>query len=406
MAIGSNVTAGHPGHYLPPFGAYGVTVRLAMVRGIGPVVWADERMAVGLRRDDASTGLRVVGLGPAQKVRLVLRAGGRREEVAGRLRPDRPLEAELPGRHDRVRLTVLDEEDDELADVTVPPRARPVADEVLAAIGGQMDPWDWQAMELAGWHPPPGRVGLPDAVGELTRSTAKVSADRLLTAARVLMLAETPGAGPWQAVRSRLAFRAGRGDRQATAHAYVAMMLTLEAGGRPTTEAARHDAKGCPVLGALYVRALRALAAGDMMTGLRHLRQCTEQSPPIAMGLGDRALPGGDRLHPSAWPGCQWPTLLRAVVRLEIKQPSRAISILDRLLHVDPSRPEAVALLADAYTRLGERRTLQAADDRRQALALRAEADRLLASSPPARRALDALLEEARLGRWSGIPRP
>jgi len=269
-----------------------------------------------------------------------------------------------------------------------------------------MDPWDWQAMELAGWHPPPGRVGLPAAVGELTRSTAKVSADRLLTAARVLMLAETPGAGPWQAVRNRLAFRTGGGDHQATAHAYVALMLTLEAGGRPTAESARHDAKGCPVLGALYVRALRALAAGDMMTGLRHLRQCTEQAPPIAMGLGDRALPGGDRLHPSAWPGGQWPTLLRAVVRLEIKQPRRAISILDRLLHVDPSRPEAVALLADAYTRLSDRQTPQAAADRRRALALRAEADRLLASSPPVRRALDALLEEARLGRWSGIPRP
>jgi len=406
VAVGSNVTAGHPGHYLPPFGAYGVTVRLAMVRGIGPVVWADERMAVGLRRDDGATGLRVVGLGPAQKVRLVLRAGGRREEVTGRLAPDRPLAAELPGRHDRVRLTVLDEQDDELADVTVPPRAGPVADEVLAALGGQMDPWDWQAMELAGWHPPPGRVGLPAAVGELTRSTAKVSADRLLTAARVLMLAETPGAGPWQAVRNRLAFRTGGGDHQATAHAYVALMLTLEAGGRPTAESARHDAKGCPVLGALYVRALRALAAGDMMTGLRHLRQCTEQAPPIAMGLGDRALPGGDRLHPSAWPGGQWPTLLRAVVRLEIKQPRRAISILDRLLHVDPSRPEAVALLADAYTRLSDRQTPQAAADRRRALALRAEADRLLASSPPVRRALDALLEEARLGRWSGIPRP
>jgi len=143
-----------------------------------------------------------------------------------------------------------------------------------------------------------------------------------------------------------------------------------------------------------------------MMTGLRHLRRCTEQAPPIAMGLGDRALPGGDRLHPSSWPGGQWPTLLRAVVRLEIKQPSRAIAILDRLLHVDPSRPEAVALLADAYARLAERRTPQAADDRKRALALRAEADRLLASSPPARRALDALLEEARLGRWSGIPRP
>ena len=379
---------------------------LAMVRGIGPVVWADERMAVGLWRGGGATGLRVVGLGPPQAVRLVLRAGGRREEVAGRLTPDRPLAVSLRGRHARVRLTVLDAEDEALADVYLPLRAEPPGDESLAALRGQMDPWDGQAMEVAGWHPPPGRGGLPAAVDERTRSTAKVPVDRLLSAARVLMLAETPGAGPWQGGRSRLAFRADRGDHQSTAHAYVALMLTLEAAGRPTDEAARHAGPGCPVLGALYVRALRALASGDMATGLRHLRRISEQAPPIAMGLGDRALPGGDRLHPSAWPGGQGPMLLRALVRLRVKQPRRAASILERLLRVDPSRPEAVALLADACTRLGEEQTPRAAEDWKRAAALRAEADRLLEASPAARRDLEALREAAMRGRWRGIPQP
>jgi hypothetical protein len=154
------------------------------------------------------------------------------------------------------------------------------------------------------------------------------------------------------------------------------------------------------------VRALRHLAAGDMMGGLRDLRKVTEQAPPIAMGLGDRALPGGDRLHRSALPGAQWPTLLRAVVRLEIKQPQRAKAVLERLLRADPSRPEAVALLADALSRLAEHETARSLEYRKRAVALRAEADRMLESSAPARRDMDALLEEARLGRWRGIPRP
>ncbi|MFO8013553.1 MAG: DUF5107 domain-containing protein [Phycisphaerae bacterium] len=405
-AVGSNASAGHPGHYLPPFGAYAMPLRLAMVRGIGPVLWANRRMAVGLWRSDTSTGVRVVGLGPARYVRLVLRAEGRRAESAGRLTPDRPLAVMLRGRCDRVRLTVLTERDDELADVRLPPAADPVGDEALAALRSPMDPWTWLAMELAGRHPPPGRAGLPAAADELTGAGAKVSVDGLLTASRILMLTETPGAGPWQSVRSRLAFRADRGDRRATAHAYIAMMLTLEAGGRPIRTAARHDAEGCPVLGALYVRALRALAAGNMMGGLRSLRQITEQGPPIAMGLGDRALPGVEHLHPAAAPGAQWPTLLRAVVRLEIKQPRRAAAILERLLRVDASRPEAVALMADACARLGEQQTPRALEDRERAVALRAQADRMLESSPASRQDLERLLEEARLGRWSGIPHP
>jgi len=405
-AVGSNPTANHPGHYLPPFGAYAMPVRLTLVRGIGPVVWADKRMAVGLWRSDASTGLRVLGLGPAQAVRLVLRADGERAEVTGRLDAGKPLAVMLRGRHERLRLTVLDAEDDELADVTLPPVSEPISDEALAARRAAIQPWDALAMELAGWHPPPERAGLADAARALTDSTAKASVDGLLAASRVLMLAADPGAGPWQAVRSRLAFRADRDDRRLTAHAYLAMMLMLEAGGRPIPATARHDDKGCPVLGALYVRALRALARGDMMGGLRRLRTIAEQAPPVAMGLGDRALPGGDRLHPSAAPGGQWPTLLRAVVRLEVKQPARAQAILERLLRTDPSRTEALALLADACDRLGEGHTPRAAVARERAVRLRTDAQRLLESSPAARQDLEALLEEARLGLWRGIPRP
>jgi len=406
VAVGSNATAAHPGHYLQPFGAYVLPVRLAVVRGIGPVVWADERIAVGLERTDAGTVLRVVGLGPAERVRLVVRAGQERSEAQVRLRPDRPLRVRLAGCYERVRLTVLDAEGDALADVTVPPSTRPAAESTLAGLRAEIEPWDWLAKELAGWHPPAGAGGLPAAVQELTQPTDTVTVERLLSAARVLMLAERPGSGRWQAVRGRLAFRADRGAHQATAHAYVALMLALEAGGRVTPAVSRHGVEAAPAPAGYYVSALGALARGDMMGGLRHLRRCTEQAPPIAMGLGDRALPGGDRLHPAALLGGQWPRLLRAVVRLEINQPSRAMAVLERLLREDPSRPEAVALLADAYDRLAEGHTAEAAAHRERALALRAEADRMLSSSPVAARALDALLAEARLGRWTGIPRP
>ncbi len=405
-AVGSNVSASHPGHYLPPFGAYTLPVRLAMVRGIGPVVWADERMAVGLWRSKTGTGIRALGLGRARPVRLVLRAEDARAEAAGRLNPDEPLAVMLRGRYERVRLMVLDADDDVELDVTLPLAPRALAETAPADRRTPMDPWDALAMELAGWHPPPGRAGLPGAVAARTGSDGDTSADGLLAAARVLMRSAEPGAGAWQSVRSRLAFRADRGDRRRTAHAYVAMMLMLEAGGRPIPESARHDDQGAPVLGALYARALRALARGDMMGGLRRLRTINEQAPPIAMGLGDRALPGGDRLHPSAGPGGQWPALLRAVVRLEIKQPERAAAVLERLLRVDPSRTEAVSLLADACARLGETRSRQALEHRVRAADLRSQAARMLESSPAAREDLDALLAEARLGRWRGIPRP
>ncbi len=441
-AVGSCATGAHPGHYLQPFGAYVMRARLALVRGIGPVAWADRRLAVGLERTDAGTTVRVVGLGPPERVRLVVRAGPERREIDGRLRPDRPLRLRPfsgdpfaarvrmdgshgpAGSHARVRLTVLDADRRLLADVTVPPAAGPFpatllphgsvwtgpaepADETaLAGLRAEMEPWDGLAMELAGWYPPAGAGGLGEAVRDLTRPADAGRTDRLLAAARVLMRASRPGSGPWQAVRGRLAFRADRGNHQAAAHAYVALMLALEADGRVTPAALQHGVRGAPVPAGHYVTALGALARGDMMGGLRHLRRCTEQAPPIAMGLGERALPGGDRLHPAAVVGGQWPTLLRAVVRLEIRQPRRARAVLERLLREDPSRPEAVALLADACDRLAEGPGPETIAHRRRALARREAAEGMLEASPALGGALDGLYKEARLGRWTVMHSP
>lgn len=406
VAVGSNVTAAHPGHFLPPFGAYVMPVQLAAVTGIGPVVWADEYVAVGMERDLASTTLRIAGLGPPWKGRMRVSAGDQRETMAAELRPDRPMVVRLRGLPGKIHLTFVDAADDEVTTVTVPPAVTPMAAAALETLRGEMAPWTPLAMELAGWHPPAGRDGVAAAAAPLAEAGRKAGVEALLAAARILMRTEPAGSARWQQVRGRLDFLGDRGSHAADVHAAVALMLTLEAGGRPTEVASRHHAKAGTALAGYYLAALEALASGKMIPGLRGLKRCTEQTPAIAMGLGDRMLPGNERLHPAALQGGQWPRLLRAVVRLEIKQPERTVSLLDHLVREDPSRPEVVALLADAYARLAETPSPEAADHARRAEALRKEADRLLASNPQARCDLETLLEEARLGRWAGIPRP
>jgi len=405
-AVGSNVTPAHPGHYLQAFGAYAMPARLALVTGIGRAAWVNEHVAVGYERSGRLTTVRVAGLGPAEDVRLVLQAGSEQRERRERLRPTAPIVFRAMDWPEPIHLTVQTAEGDGWADVALPLRPPASDDAAAEAVRREIASWDALAMDLAGWHPPDGRPGLPEAVVELTQTAGTDREERLLAAARVLMLAEAPGSVRWQAVRGRLDFLAGESSHLAYVHAYLAMMLTLESGGRATAETARHHAAALPLPAGHYLTALDALAGGAMMPGLRHLKECAAQTPAIAMGLGDQGIPGNERRHAASLPGGQWTDLAQAAVLLEIKQADRAVGVLDRLLRVDPSRVEAVALLAEAHDRLAEGFTPEAVAHRRQAAALRAEADRMLESSPQAARDLEALREEVRLGRWSGIPRP
>jgi len=405
-AIGSNVTPAHPGHYLQAFGAYVIRSRLAVVTGIGPLAWANDRLAVAFERSGRLTTVRLAALGPTQDVRLVLRSGAKQREVRTHLGPTEPAVFRAMDWTGPVRLTVQTADDGPLADVTLPPSV-PAADAAAVnALRREIEARDWMAMELAGWHPPAGRPGLPEAVADLTRNTATESEDRLLAAARVLMQAETPGSVRWQAVRNRLDFLSRESKHPAYLHAYLGLMMTLEAGGRATAETARHRNGARPLPAGYYLAALDALASGAMLPGLAHLKECAAQTPAIAMGLGRLGIAGNERRHPASLTGGQWTDLAQAAVLLEIKQPGRALSVLERLLRVDPSRVEAVALIAEAHARLAEAYTREAAAHRRQAVALQADADRMLAASPQAARDLEALWEEVRLGRWSGIPRP
>jgi len=72
--------------------------------------------------------------------------------------------------------------------------------------------------------------------------------------------------------------------------------------------------------------------------------------------------------------------------------------ILEQLLHADPARPEAVALLADVY-----RKKMSQPG---KVVEAQADAERLFQHNEQARRDYEALLREAREGIWSGIPRP
>jgi len=467
VAVGSSRCWTDPGHYLQPFGAWEMTVRLTAVEGLGPVAWADGRVVVGMTVGKAATTLRLVGLEPVGPARVTVEGGGRRAEVRGVLGPDRRLEVTLSGRCPSVRLTVLDAEDDEVVDATVPPPPEPLrlarAGEASGGAGTEppapgsrlaagegapdgVEPSRWPGTELLGWQPvraaglvgsgpvkmapaggsadPAGRPGLALALDEMAVADATVPVQRLLAASRLLLLASGPTDPRWAAVRGRLAFRAARSPHRATANGYLALMRLAEAGGRPTPLALAHAGAAERTLAGAYVAALGALAKGDMMGGLRHLGRLTEQAPPIAMGLGSRRLPDNGRLHPAALLGGHWPRLMAAAVRLEIGQGRRAAVLLEDLLREAPGRVEAVALLAEACRRLAEAeakaprgrssrngagaggRGPRGPDWDARAVALGAEAERMLASSPQARRDLEALWTEVRLGRWRGVPRP
>jgi len=106
---------------------------------------------------------------------------------------------------------------------------------------------------------------------------------------------------------------------------------------------------------------------------------------------------GNDRLHPAATVGGHWPTLVRAATLLAPNGAEAAIPLLEQLLAQDPARPEAMAMLAEAYAIAGQSE---------KAAAARADAASLFQWNDQARRDYESILKEARMGLWSGIPRP
>jgi tetratricopeptide (TPR) repeat protein len=393
---GSNPTFDHPGHYLPPFGTYILPLKLVMPTGIGRIDWAGDTVAVAYEPRASGGTVRVVAYETHPGCRLMARTSQETVKTTGTLGPDKPLVLELTKPARTVLLTVIDAEDNEVAEASLPWRPAPTPAETVQAIAKEMKPWTWLAMELADW-PHDQQANIADAAKALAERLATDPIERVLHAARMVMRTETPGSPRWQAVRGKLDVAAGRQPQHRYAQAYLGLMLALEARGKMTPEAARHAAVAERLPAGHYLLALDALATGKTAKAASHLKRCAAEAPPVSMGLGENALEGNDRLHPAALPGGEWPDLMLAATLIELQQPAQAIAELERLLMYDPARPEALLLLADAYSKAGQEGKAQAA---------RNEAKALLRGNEQAQKDYGALIREVRLGEWSGIARP
>ena len=394
--VGSNPTPEHPGHYLQPFGTYVMPLKLTMPTGIGRVQWASESVAASYTPGERGGTVRVVSPETRPGCRLMVRTSAETVKTTATLGPDKPVVLELTQPARTVLLTVIDADDSELAEAALPWQPKPAPAEAFAALAKEMRPWTWLAMELADW-PHDRQPNIADAAAALTTGLSTDPIEPLLSAARVVMRTEAPGSARWQSVRSKLAFAAGRLPEHRPAQAYLGTMLTLEAGGKSTPEAARCLAAATRVPVGCYLTALEALATGKTVKAVSHLKRCASEPPPVAMGLGQDALEGNDRLHPAALAGGEWPVLAQAAALVGLKQPAQAIPALERLLFYDPARPEALAILADAYVLAGQEDKARTASD---------EAKGLFQNNERARLDYGALVREVRLGEWAGIPRP
>jgi len=393
---GSNQLAEHPGHFLQPFGTYVMPLRLAMVTGIGRLDWANGSVAVSYEHEDAGASIRIASFQTLPNCTVMARTKADTVRVMGTIRPGRPLTVELKKRSEPVLLTVVQGEDAEVAEVSLPWRPQPAAPDTLPTIQREMRPWGPLAMEISDW-PHDRAANLADAAKALTEGLAPAKTDAIFQAAGVVLRAEPPGSPRWQTVRGLLEGLSSRGAKNPHAEALLGMMLLAETGGRPSTESARRLAKAEKLPGAAYLLALDAIAANNPGRANALLMKAAEAAPPIAMGDGDSSLPGGERLHPAALAGGEWPAMVRAAIALGQNKPDTARIILEQLLAYDPARPEAMALLADVY------RKTQQTD---KAMTARTDAERLFQRNDRARRDYEALLREARDGTWAGIPRP
>ena len=393
---GSNPLLEHPGHFLQPFGTYVMPLRLAMVTGIGRMDWANDAVAVSYERAGAGARIRIASFQVLPNCTVMARTRADTVRIQGTIRPGRPLEVELPKRSEPVLLTIVQGEDAELAEVSLPWRPQPAAPDTFKTIQGEVRPWGPLAMEISDW-PHDRAANLADAAKALTEGLSPAKADTVLQAAAVVLRTEPPGSPRWQTVRGLLDGLASRGTKNLHAEALLGMMLLAETGGRPTTESARHLAKAERLPGAAYLLALDAIGANNPARANTLLSRTAEAAPPVAMGDGASVLPGGERLHPAALAGGEWPLMIRAALAIGQKKPDTAKVVLEQLLAFDPARPEAMALLAEAFQKL---------EQTDKAMTARTDAERLFQRNEQARRDYETLLREARDGVWAGIPRP
>ena len=395
---GSNMLREHPGHYLPPFGTYVMPLRFALVTGIGRVDWANANVALSYAAadKDGPARVRIAGFEARGRVLVTATAAGETFKAEGPLRPGEPLVLTLGKQAEPAVVKVATSDGEDLAEVTLPWRTEAVPEETFRALQKEVRARDWMAAEIAEW---PREVGpsLADAPALVMNGLGATKAEQAVQAARILMRTEAPPSPRWQTVRGLLE-SAARGEGPSRyVPMYLAMMMTLESGGRPDPAALALAAKAEPLPGAHYLAAFGALGSKDPAAAVPHLRAAIAMGPDVALGLGSLGIEGNDRRHPAATLEGEWPTLLLAAVCLRLNQPEGAIQTLQPLLKFDPARPEALALLAEAYDKAG---------DSRKALKASIEARGLFQMNAQAEKDCERLLREAKEGVWSGIPRP
>lgn len=397
IGSGSNPHFDHPGHYLPPFGDYTMPLRFAMVTGIGRLDWTDGTVALAYDAPEGAddSRIRIVAFEIHAHVKVIARTREETVEVKGNLRPDVPLVVRLTKRIEPVILTIM-ESDGELAQVSLPWQPEPAPKETFDTLQAQVKARDWIAAELADWIRTDG-LALPDAADLLTKDPASTKVDQAIQAARVLIRTEKPGSARWHLARRVLDTVVRRDPRNPHAAVSLATMMTIDAGGRPPADALELITKMGKFPSARYLMALQALGAQNLTGALTHLKACVAQAPHVAMGLADEAILGNDRLHPAATLTGEWPDLLRAVALLAIERTQPAIGAAESVLVSDPARPEALALLAEAYAKA------ERTDKARRALA---DAESLFQGNEQARKDYERLRREAKTGLWGGTPKP
>ncbi len=394
---GSNRIFEHPGHYLPPFGTYEMPIKVALVGGIGKVAWADERFAVGFEPGQGARGavLRIKAYTRMPRVWAAVRSPSGTVRKDGPVGPETVLELEAADAAGPVTLFLFDADQTELAKAEIPVPIPPTPDTLFKTLKAEME-HTWVFKELSDW-PREHAPNLAAANQEFAKGLSMTNPERVVHAARIMMRTEPAGSATWHQVKSMLERVVREHPERKHAALYLAMMEMQDSGGTPSKESRALAEQAARLPAAQYVLGLHAIGEQNPAGALAYFLRATSTTSEVAMGMGDLALGGNQRLHPAAMVSGTWPNLVRADLMLQLQRTQQAINTLRLILQADPARAEAMALLAEAY---------KAAGDREKAKTAQTEAARLFEYNDQARRDLERLRKAVAEGLLVQFPKP
>ena len=366
------------GRLLPAFGAYENKMMVLAAAGIGKADFANEHVAVGLRRCDDALEVKVAPTRPLKGAKLTVRARDAARTWTFSGAPDEPYCAVIKSPDGRAEVVVADSGGRALLAHTFPIDLGPRPEAEFAAVQARIRktmPGGTglyaEATDLVAEH----GTNLPKAA-EMNRQVLATSDDPqiLLDAARQLMRVRKDSPEVLAALERVLA----KQPSDPHANLYKAMWL-LEAG--KADEAAAHLAKTQDLPGGRYLLALAMVAKEEYAAAEPHLAALLKMPPEATFrGQGD---PGLALLQGGAFIPSTQPRLLLAIALREQGKKEAADTLLRKLIANDPALIEARMLLGDTE-------------------GLKTLTDANLSGKAAAERVLAAL----RAGRWDGIGRP